>query len=358
MQIYDMHRCKRKMKKRIIFGIVFLILLVGGLLLGKYIISKDKTAETELIKKLDEGIYFIEYTEDYGFDTFLEEGGAASEEEMGKYLSEFLSDGKDDVQPKTEKQGCSTIQGKNKNDEYLFGRNFDWKDCTIMIVKTKPENGYASISTCNVDFLGLGEEYLKETSKNKILGLSAIYVPLDGMNEKGLCVADLLILTDENTNQETGKSNLTTTTAIRLLLDKAANVEEAIALLEQYDMHSSIGMMHHLAIADAEGNSVVVEYIDNELKVTQTPVVTNFYLTEGEKYGIGIMGSDQRYDVLMEYCESGKNSSELEIKNALQSVSQNQGNITVWSIIYNQHTKNADYYFKGNYENVYHFDLD
>ena len=43
-----------------------------------------------------------------------------------------------------------------------------------------------------------------------------------------------------------------TTTAIRLLLDKAVD------LLSQYDMHSSADMIHHLSIEDAEGNSVVI----------------------------------------------------------------------------------------------------
>ena len=36
-------------------------------------------------------------------------------------------------------------------------------------------------------------------------------------------------------------------------------VEEAIALLRQYDMHSSIGFAHHYAICDTTGRAVVVE---------------------------------------------------------------------------------------------------
>ena len=46
--------------------------------------------------------------------------------------------------------------------------------------------------------------------------ITAIYVPLDGMNAKGLVVADLTAGDDEETYQRTGKVNLTTTTAIRL----------------------------------------------------------------------------------------------------------------------------------------------
>lgn len=41
--------------------------------------------------------------------------------------------------------------------------------------------------------------------------------------------------------QDTGKLDLTTTTAVRLLLDKASDVEEALELLSQYAMHASAG---------------------------------------------------------------------------------------------------------------------
>ena len=75
--------------------------------------------------------------------------------------------------------------------------------------------------------------------------------PLDGMNKMGLVVADLMAGDQEETRQNTEKPDLTTTTAIRLLLDKAADVDEAIVLLGQYDMNASIGSAHRLSVADA-----------------------------------------------------------------------------------------------------------
>ena len=45
--------------------------------------------------------------------------------------------------------------------------------------------------------------------------------------------------------------------------------------------------MHHLAISDHSGNSVVAEYVDQKLVVTKAPEVTNFLLAQGEKQGIG-----------------------------------------------------------------------
>ena len=80
--------------------------------------------------------------------------------------------------------------------------------------------------------------------------LAAPYAPLDGMNEKGLAVGVLLIDTTP-TNQNTKKVDITTTTAIRMMLDKAKNVDEALALLSSYDMHSSANSCYHFQICDA-----------------------------------------------------------------------------------------------------------
>lgn len=143
----------------------------------------------------------------------------------------------------------------------------------------------------------------------RLLSVAAPFAPMDGMNEKGLCVAVLMIQDRPGFQQDTGRPDLTTTTAVRLLLDKAADVEEAVDLLSQYDMHASAGMMVHFALADATGHSVVVEYIDNEMVVTETEVVTNYYLSPGEKYGIGTEESKIRYTMLEDMLQSDSSYS-------------------------------------------------
>lgn len=77
------------------------------------------------------------------------------------------------------------------------------------------------------------EDKLPDTFKQKLITLAAPYAPLDGINEKGFAVT-VLKIADEPTSQDTGKTNITTT-AIRLMLDKADTVDEAIDLLQQYD---------------------------------------------------------------------------------------------------------------------------
>lgn len=314
---------------------------------------------TAEITELEEGFFAVRYEGGYGFDDFLVQGGASSDSEVVAYLSEHLLSGFDlgflgDV------FGCSTVAAVSPDGEALFGRNFDWNTCEAMVVASVPENGYASISTVNMDFItqGAGGAVGMALRLDEVRTLAALYAPLDGMNEAGLAVSVNMIQDSANINQDTEKPDITTTTAVRLLLNQAATVDEALTLLEQYDLHASMNMMIHFALADKTGRSVVVEYIDNEMVVTETPVVTNFYLAEGDKYGIGTSQSHERYEILMDSLSSHDSYTIREMRDALDSVSKDNFEefaSTEWSAVFNLDTGVAHYWHRENYENQYTF---
>lgn len=315
---------------------------------------------TEKIIQLEDGLSAVKYEGDYGFDKFLEQGGASSDAEVVSFLSQKLFSDMDRFSLEGQMFGCSTISVQDAEGSYLFGRNFDWNTCNAMIVHSVPESGYASVSTVNTDFIQINGLRLSDLLDN-IQAMIALYAPLDGMNEKGLAVSVNMIQDVATISQSTEKPDITTTTAIRLLLDKAADVDEAIELLLQYDMHASMGYMMHLALADANGRSIVIEYINNEMVVTETPVVTNFYLAEGEKHGIGTKQSQERYNILMNTLSEYKTWSMESVKDALDSVSKdNFGEFesTEWSIVFHQGTGEVHYYHRENYEKSYQLWLD
>ncbi|MDE6971871.1 MAG: linear amide C-N hydrolase [Lachnospiraceae bacterium] len=294
----------------------------------------------------------VRYEGEYGFDTFLEQGGAASDTDVAAYITSLLAQ---EIHMEGTPFGCSTLSVENQDGGYLFGRNFDWNACNGLIVSARSENSYASVSTVNMDFIRAGGIDISKLP-DSVRAIVSLYAPLDGMNEKGLAVSVNMIQDSVSVNQDTAKPDLTTTTAVRLLLDKAANVEEALEHLQQYDFHSSMGMMVHLALADAEGRSVAVEYVDNEMIVIETPVVTNFYLADGEKQGIGTAQSHTRYEILTQMLEERGAMTETEVRDALDSVSKdNFGEFesTEWSIVMNQETKELIYYHRENYETAY-----
>lgn len=257
---------------------------------------------TSEIVELEDGFSAVRYDGDYGFDDFLASGGASSDGEVVEYLANNLLSDLNLGDLLGGIFGCSTIAVQSPEGDALFGRNFDWESCDAMVVEAHPENGYASLSTVNMDFITQnvgGGMVGMALNLDEVKTLAALYAPLDGMNEAGLAVSVNMIQDSATTWQDTEKPDITTTTVVRLLLDKAGDVEEALELLRQYDLHGSMGMMIHFAIADSTGRSVAVEYINNEMIVIETPVLTNFYLAEGEKQGIGTEQSRERYDILM-----------------------------------------------------------
>lgn len=326
----------------------------------------DEMDAIKSISELTEGVYFFEFFGDYDFDRFLAQGGNKTNEEMADFLTESLSKGKwnkGDVEEKsviikTPDFGCSSIVAKNKNGKPIFGRNYDWKDCAIMVIHTKPKNGYESVSTSCLEFLGMDRNWKpKNKFPDDILALASVYVPLDGMNEKGLYIADLVAGDNETTAQSRGKTPLTITTAIRLVLDKAATVDEAVSLLENHDIHSVIDTAHHFIIADATGKSVVVEWTGNKMYVSESKVLTNHYVAESPKKGVFTYeNSKVRFEILEKYGNENNWTMDAEkMKDCMKSVSVGNFDfetqeITAWSAVYEPENKRISYYFRENYE--------
>ena len=48
---------------------------------------------------------------------------------------------------------------------------------------------------------------------------------------------------------------------LRMILDYAANVDEAVALVQKYNLHDSANTSYHYMIADASGKSAILEWV-------------------------------------------------------------------------------------------------
>ena len=216
-------------------------------------------------KQLNEHpFYEMTYYADYDLDKFLENGASTDDELVSFVTKQVLKGIPFEVNPDG---ACSTFTAATPDGDDIFGRNFDYVPSIGLIVRTAPKNGYESISVVNLNHLGLSKDNMPDKNIiNKVTTLAAPYAPLDGINEKGLAIG-VLVIKDGIVHQNTGKVPITTTTAIRMILDKAATVDEAVELLKNYDMNSSGETGYHFQIADADGNTVIVEYINNEMQV-------------------------------------------------------------------------------------------
>lgn len=313
------------------------------------------------LQKQDDFYYTMDYKADYGLDEFLE-SGARTDSELAGFVVKKLMKGLP-VEISLPDLGCSTFAAETSEGEKLFGRNFDNKQAAYALVHTDPEEGYESISMVNLSYIGFKDG---SSVQDKVLALAAPYIPLDGVNEAGLAIG-VLQLFNEPTVQETGKTPITTTSAIRMVLDKAATVEEAIGLLEQYDMHSSANAPYHFQIADASGDSATVEYVDNVMSVIRAEegeklATTNFVLTPGASYGDG-KGQD-RWEILAEGLkESGGVLTEDEAMGLLEAVAQDKMEDgvfsgTLWSCVYNLEKRTLMLSCNRDYERVRCYSVD
>lgn len=350
----------KKVLKIALFSVLGLIVVAGVLVWMEFGPLAQGAMSCE---KLDDGLYYIEYKGDDGFDEMMKQGGIKNTEELSAYIIKFLSKGhyQPEMKPAKSDFGCSALTVSTPEGGILMGRNFDFHSATGMILHTIPDHGYETITTFNVEFFGFGEDYKPEGFKNQYLALAGLFAALDGINEKGLAIADLMAGDEVETHQDTNKPDLTTTAAISYLLKNAANVSEALELLKGIDMHSDIGSAHHYAMADATGRSVVVEYVDNKMVVVESPAVANHYLCEA-KHNVGLKEGDNRFDILCErYDQTGGVMDVKQLTEAIRAVSQKEveGKFlgTAWTMVMDLKNPSVTYYSRRHFDKPFNFKL-
>ncbi len=315
------------------------------------------------LKKVDNyGMFQMTYYGDYGFDKFLETG-AKNDADIEAFVTRRLLKGLP-IDLGVTGDGCTAFVTQNENGEIIYGRNFDFSYAPSLQLYTKPDNGYASVSTVNLAFAGYSKDFLPNgLSFDSFLALAAPFLPFDGMNEKGVAIA-LLAVPEVQTESDNNKVTLNTTTAIRLVLDKAATVDEAVELLKQYNIYFSGDVYCHYLIADASGRSVIVEYYDGGLQVVETDanyqIASNFIAYNGVNIGEGYT-EFERYDTVKAAIENnaGALSEEQSISLLAQiGIKDEDTDKLQWSVLYNLTTGEGELFAHRNIENIIHFRID
>ena len=157
---------------------------------------------------------------------------------------------------------CTSFQAaKADGNGFWYGRNYDYFKNPTMVTVSRPKKGYASIAVSDMSHFGYSLEKLPDSFMARLSCLAAVYAPVDGMNEKGLCTS-IMALPKQAAQQDTPKPNVGTTIIMRLWLDRCATVQEALDLLETVDIRhdASVGSGYHYMVADAAGDCAVVEF--------------------------------------------------------------------------------------------------
>ena len=338
-----------KARKVILTAVVSVLVIIVALAVTAGIVLHDRIATVSSLKSVG-NLRTLNYQQDYYLDKALS-SQIDSDKKLFKFISDNLLFGYQ-LKGSSDEYACSAFTTESENGQYLVGRIFDAPDAMDAIsVYTHPENGYASIATTADVLLGIGEVYKipGDSFWGKATLLAAPYFCVDGVNEKGLSVS-ALNLDMEETHEDNGKPDLLLTVAIRLLLDRAATVDEAVELLGQYDYHSHHGWTQHLYIADASGKSAAVEWRKGKMKTAESRDCTNFELTSQSSVKKPT-GNCDRFDILYDSLKAKPKNSTEDAFRLLKSVNQE---ITEWSVVYNLTEFTADYAVDSDYKNTIH----
>lgn len=89
---FGVHIMKKSTKALLIVISIILVSVIALLLIVGAIFG-DKIKAVNSVEKLSDGLYYMEYEGDYGFDDFLSKGGAKNQSEVASYITFFLSGG-------------------------------------------------------------------------------------------------------------------------------------------------------------------------------------------------------------------------------------------------------------------------
>lgn len=265
-----------KKAKRILkwLGIALLaiLLLAGGsiwFLWGNEIRSllsmKELSARND--EHLDGAVYEMKIAGDYYFDEYLEQGGAKNDKELLQFVTNKITKGLIPMTIEESDIACSSFTASTKDGDRLFGRNYDFSQTNTCLVLTNPGGGrHASISTVDLQFLGVDKIKGVTSVMDRIKCLAAAYAPLDGINDAGVSCGIYMTYQGKGdeaigTDQNTDRPDLTSTTMLRMVLDYADSVDEAVEMIQQYDLHDSAGTSYHYMVADSTGKSAILEWV-------------------------------------------------------------------------------------------------
>lgn len=359
-----------KIFKKILLALLAVVLVVVLFFVILYFTRLQTISSIKKCTDYEDGynLYTMDVKYDYDIDDIIYSYHKDTQEFVNAVIKESLP--LLPVKIKVPSYGCSAIKTKTTDGNVLMGRNYDFKlDTSCLLVRCTPKHGYKSISFAALN--NVSADNLEASFSKKMAALTAPFIGLDGVNEKGVSIA-VLTLPSEPTMHDTGKGKLATSILIRLVLDKAATTEEALELIKNYDIFSSNGRDYHFFISDATGNSVAVEFdCDNEerpMVVTPTDAITNFYImypdkvvpgVKDPKYGSGKDRYLKMLDVTNKYNNEMTRKTTWEaIKAAVQEPNPDDiTSNTQWTIVYDNTNCNAEIAIRRHFNETFIFDI-
>ncbi len=181
-----------------------------------------------------------------------------------------------------------------------------------------------------------------------------------GMNDQGLFL-DWALCPKSDPPKFSFKKKIATFSLPSNLLAECATVDEAITWLKQYNI---LSIRSHIMLVDRSGSSVVVEWVDGEIKIVRKTrdyqVMTNFWLSHPELGNYPC----QRYNKVLASLENGKTVSVEDFAWILKMVSiyergdDGKETGTIYSNVYDLSKGDVYIYYKRDFETPIRINLE
>ncbi|MGD8554380.1 MAG: carcinine hydrolase/isopenicillin-N N-acyltransferase family protein [Anaerolineales bacterium] len=288
-------------------------------------LSDYEFATLSSLKQVDDHpLYTMYFYGEYEAPEFYLTSAAPSGAEWAKLTEAF------------EPWACTLFAALADEEHMLYGRNFDWHFSPAILLFTDPPDGYASVSMVDIAYFGFSDPEdhpLTDRPLDELTPLlAAPHWPFDGVNDQGLAVG-IAAVPPGNMRMDLSKPTTSSLGVVRLILDNAKDVDEAVVILEGHNIDFGGGPPVHYLIADRSGQAALVEFYQGEMHVhpNQQPwhVATNFLLAE---YGNQAPGTCWRYDLITSALR--QTGGRLDLPTAMDLLEQVSQEVTEWSIVY------------------------
>jgi len=342
--------------------------LIGAIVFG--IVAKDHIRSLWSLRRVpNTNMYVMDYYGSYNA-AGLREHGVDPEDVPGSLIRNFLprflvpigdalSGHEEGVRSWREPgHSCSTVSFRTEKGEVYVGRNLDWTHDPCLIVRMHANDVPTSVAVLDPYYLQLDQAKLEDLSlTNRLRLLFAPYLAMDGMNEAGVAVSSMAA-SESIATFDPEKPTLVKPMMTRVILDYARSTDDAVALLQIYNVDFD-GLPCHFMIADASGKSVVVEFVEGRIEIVSSPerwqVSTNHLLfgkTESE--------SDERcarYRRASDrLAQLGPEIDAAQVMDVMASLSVPDW--TMWTSVYNLTTGEYQVAYRRQYDAPYQGQLD
>jgi len=238
----------------------------------------------------------------------------------------------------------------------VLGRNFDWDHNPALVLVSRPPDAYDSISLVDLSYLGFDHARLAklEDPAARRDMLLASTLPFDGVNEHGLAVG--MAQVEGRAEVRPGARAVGSLAVIRLALDTARTVDEAVRVFETYTLDWSGGPSMHYLVADAKGDSAVIEFATGTMTVTRGDgrwqLMTNFNLSTSDAAG---RAADWRYATGSAELDAA--AGDLDPGAAMTLLRTLRQGHTQWSVVYDLEAGTAAIATGQRYDRIHHTTL-